>query len=372
MPLFADILGQPLAVTALRQALTGDVSHAYLFTGPPGVGKSEAALAFAAGLACRDGGCSVCDTCRRVLAGLHPDVELVVPEGAFITIEQIREINRDVAMKPFESAVRVYVILEAHALNVVAANAFLKTLEEPPQHAHFILVTHSPETLPQTVISRCRRVPFVRVSAVTLAEHLRSRYGVEEVDAVTFARVAQGSSRRALELATDPGARAQRERLLGWARGLGDATPADALVVRDEILGSVEKRADERVASIETDTVDRLAWAPDARTRARIEKLREQRVKRERRRAVTEGLDEVMVVFTDWHRDLAMVGLGAEETVFNHDFLFELRDQAFPGLVDRYLAAVDAIGRTRERFRYNVDARSALEEMLFSIREALR
>lgn len=372
MPLLADILGQTLAVTALRQALTGEASHAYLFTGPPGVGKSAAALAFAAGLACRDGGCSVCDTCRRVREGLHPDVELVLPEGAFITIEQIREINREVALKPFEAAVRVYVVLDAHTMNVTAANAFLKTLEEPPGHAHFILVTHSPETLPQTVVSRCQRVPFERVPAAMLAEHLHTAHGVGEVDALAFARVAQGSVVRAVELATDKGARAQRERLLGWARGVGDATPADALAILDEILDSVEKRADERVKSVESDTAGRLAWAPDARAKARIEKLHEQQVKRERRRAVTEGLDEIMVVFTDWYRDLAVVALGADETVLNHDFLYELRDQAFPGLVDRYVEAVHAIGRTRERFRYNVDARSALEEMLFSIREALR
>lgn len=372
MPLFADILGQPLALTALRQVLEGDASHAYLFTGPPGVGKAETALAFAAGLACRDGGCSVCETCRRVREGVHPDVELVLPEGAGISIDQIREINREVAMKPFEARVRVFVILDAHTLNPAAANAFLKTLEEPPSHAHFILVTDSPETLPQTVVSRCQRVPFRPVAAVTLAEHLRVVHGVDEVDATAFARVAQGSVFRAEQLATDPGARAQRERLLSWVRGLGEATSAEALVMLDEMLVSVEERADARVKSIETDTAERLAWAPDARSRSRIEKLQEQRAKRERRRAVTEGLVEIMVVFTDWYRDLAMVGLGAEEAVINHDFLYELRDAAFPGLVDRYLEAVRSIGRTRERFRYNVDARSALEEMLFSIREALR
>jgi len=160
--------------------------------------------------------------------------------------------------------------------------------------------------------------------------------------------------------------------LLGWARSVGEAGAFDAHVMLTEIMDSVERRADERVKLLEDDTAARLQWAPDARTRARIEKLHEDRVKRGRRRAVTEGLDEVTATFATWHRDLAAVAVGAEEAVFNYDFLFELRDRAFPGLVDQYMEVVEAVKRTRERFRYNVDARCALEEMIFSIREALQ
>ncbi|HZK49599.1 MAG TPA: DNA polymerase III subunit delta' [Thermoleophilia bacterium] len=372
MPLFADILGQTLALTSLRQALAHGASHAYLFAGPAGVGKSDTALAFAAGLACPDRGCGACETCRRVLEGLHPDVEIVSPEGAFITIDQIREINREVVMRPFEASVRVYVLLDAHTLKNEAANALLKTLEEPPPHAHFILVTDSPQALPQTVVSRCRRVLFTSVASPVLAAHLVAAYGLSEVEALAFARVAHGSPVHARALATDPGARSQRERLLGWARSVGEAGAFDAHVMLTEIMDSVERRADERVKLLEDDTAARLQWAPDARTRARIEKLHEDRVKRGRRRAVTEGLDEVTATFATWHRDLAAVAVGAEEAVFNYDFLFELRDRAFPGLVDQYMEVVEAVKRTRERFRYNVDARCALEEMIFSIREALQ
>ncbi|HZK49461.1 MAG TPA: DNA polymerase III subunit delta', partial [Thermoleophilia bacterium] len=201
MPLFADILGQPLALTSLRQALLHGASHAYLFAGPAGVGKSETALAFAAGLACPERGCAACETCRRVLEGLHPDVEIVSPEGAVIPIGQIREINREVVMRPFEASVRVFIILDAHAMNAEAANALLKTLEEPPRHAHFVLVSDSPQRLPQTVVSRCQRVPFTSVPSPLLATHLREAYGLSELEALAFARASHGSPAHARALA---------------------------------------------------------------------------------------------------------------------------------------------------------------------------
>jgi len=372
VPLFADILGQELALTVLRQALATGASHAYLLTGPPGVGKSEAAIAFAGGLTCSEGGCAVCDTCRRVRLGLHPDVEIVSAEGAFITIDQIRAINKDVVLRPFEARARVYVLFDAENMNREAANAFLKTLEEPPGHSHFILVSSSPEELPPTIVSRCQKVPFQRVATSLLADHLRSAYGCSDVEAVAYARVAQGRLAYARELATDAGTRAHRERLVGWARAAATTGPLDAQVMLEEILASVEARADARVAVLEAEKADRLQWAGDARTKSRLEKQHEQRVKRERRRAVTGGMEEVLGTFSHWYRDLAAAAVGADDAVLNHDFLFELRGQSFPGMVDRYLGAVSAVGRTRDRFRYNVDARCALEEMLFSIREAFQ
>ena len=160
MPLFADIVGQDLALAILRRALVTEAAHAYLFAGPLGVGKSEAAVEFAAGLICADGGCGDCDACRRVRDGIHPDVETVAPEGTNILIDQVRAVNEDVVLRPFEATVRVYIVLAAETMNKEAANAVLKTLEEPPPHAHFILVSSYPEQLLPTIVSRCQRVPF--------------------------------------------------------------------------------------------------------------------------------------------------------------------------------------------------------------------
>ncbi len=160
--LFADIVGQQMAVSVLSRALEQGASHAYLFLGPPGVGKSEAALAFAAGLACPERGCGVCNTCRRVLGGLHPDVDVVVPEGNVIRKEEITEVNLQAVYRPYEAKAKVYIFLEADSFNTEATNAFLKTLEEPPGHVHFILVTDRPERLLPTITlgasrSRSRR-----------------------------------------------------------------------------------------------------------------------------------------------------------------------------------------------------------------------
>jgi DNA polymerase III subunit delta' len=369
--LFGDIVGQKLAVAMLRQALSGGAAHAYLFAGPRGVGKVEAAKDFAAGLACPSGGCGACSTCRRVREGLHPDVEVVMPEGAFITVGQIREINRDVALRPYEARARVYLVLDADTMNQEAANAFLRTLEEPPGHVHFVLVTDAPELLPQTIVSRCQRVPFSRVSAPVLTQYLIDRYLLPPAEAETIARDSQGDLDYARALAGQPDARVHRDRLVAWARAIPVGSFLDSLLVLDEILELVEARADASADKVEAKRAQDLEWAADARAKTRIEKAFDQKVKRERRRAVTGGLEEVMEVFASWYRDLAVVSLGAEGAALNSDHLGELRADALPGMADAYLGAVAAVCRAQERFRYNVDARCALEDMVFTMKEAL-
>jgi DNA polymerase III subunit delta' len=369
--LFQGIVGQGLALGMLRRALESRPSHAYLFAGPRGVGKSEAALAFAAGVCCRVGGCAECDTCRRIQEAIHPDVDIVSPEGSFITVEQIREVNREVALRPFEAAARVTIVLEAESMNKEAANAFLKTLEEPPPHAHFVLVTDAPESLLPTITSRCQRIPFTRTPTPLLAAHLREKFALPEPDAQAFARVAQGNLERARELAASEEAREQRARLLEWARQVPSSDLYATQVMLDDLLFSLEARAERRVEVLEEGRKRDSQWAGDARTRARVEKLYDQRVKRERRRALAEGVEEALQAFTGWYRDLAVTALGAEDAVLNHDYLYELRGQAFPARVSGYLGAVDAARRAEERFRYNVDARSVLQDMLLSMKEAL-
>ncbi len=371
MAIFDDIVGQDLALTVLRRALSAGAAHAYLFTGPSGVGKGEAAVEFAAALTCPDGGCGECDCCRRVREGIHPDVDVLSPEGTFITVDQIREINREVALRPFEARVRVYVILEAESMNVPAANAFLRTLEEPPPHAHFVLVSSQPEELLDTIVSRCQRVPFRRTPAPLLGRHLSERFGLSEIDATAFARVAQGDLAYGRRLASDPMAREWRLRLIEWARSIPGASTLDAENMLDEIFASVERQADARVEALDARKEADLGWAADARTRARVEKLHDQKVKRERRRAVNDGLEEVMRTLAGWYRDLAAAAMGADEAVLNHDYAYELQSEAFPGRVEAYVAAIDCARRATRRFRYNVDARCALEDMVLSIKEAL-
>lgn len=369
--LFADIVGQEMAVSMLTRALEQGASHAYLFSGPSGVGKSEAAIAFAAGLACANGGCGVCSTCRRVFEGLHPDVEVVAPEGNFIRKEEITDINLHAAYRPYEARAKVYVFLEADSFNAEAANAFLKTLEEPPGHVHFILVTDRTERLLPTIASRCLPVTFSSVSVPAVATDLAGRFGTPPEEAALIARLSGGDLAYARELATTESARRQRDRLLDLARDLPAAGLMDTQVALDEIMATVESRSRERAEDLENELVRALEWAGDARTKSWLKKRHEERTKRQRRRLHTKGLQTVARVFAGWYRDLALVSAGAEEGVLNQDRLDDLRVGAPQGSLLGYTQAVMAVGKAQERLRYNVDARCAISDMFRSIKEAL-
>jgi DNA polymerase-3 subunit delta' len=360
-----------MAVSILRRALEQGASHAYLFAGPPGTGKSEAALAFAAGLVCAEGGCGECNTCRRVLEGVHPDVEVVAPEGNFIRKEEITEINLHAVYRPYEARAKVYIFLEAESFNAEAANAFLKTLEEPPAHVHFLLVTDRLERLQPTVVSRCQPVTFSPVPIPALAADLVARFGMPGAEAALVARVAGGDLTYARELVNSESARRQRAQLLDLSRDLPGAGLLDTEVALDEVMATVEARAGERATDLEAELARALEWAGDARTRAWLKKRHEERVKRQQRRLLTQGLRTVARVLAGWYRDLALVSVGAEEGVLNRDRLEELRARALPGRALAYTRAVTAACLAQERLRYNVDARCAIGDMFRSIKEAL-
>jgi DNA polymerase-3 subunit delta' len=379
--LFADIVGQEMAVALLTRALEQGASHAYLFSGPPGVGKTEAALAFAAGLVCAEGGCGKCDTCRRVLEGLHPDVRTVAPEGNFIRLSQIAGDERgeekgvilDAALRPYEvdSRSKVFIVLEAESFTSEAANAFLKTLEEPPGHVHFILVTEHPERMLPTIVSRCQVVEFSSVPTPVIMGDLATRFGLPPAEAALLARVAGGDLTYARELAGSENARRQRDHLLDLARDLPSADLLDTEVALDEAMAAVDSRIEEPVAALQAELERRLEWAGDARTRKWLEKRYEERLKRQQRRLHTQGLQTLTRVFAGWYRDLAFAAVGADAAVLNQDRLPELRAAASPAGVPAYTQAVLAVRRAQDRLRYNVDARCAVGDMFRSIKEAL-
>lgn len=371
MGIFDHTIGQDLAVSILRRALAGDAQHAYLFTGPIGVGKGDMALEFAAGLICTRGGCGECEACDRVRQGIHPDVEVVRPEGPLIRIGQIRELNVQLVQRPFEGRARVFVILQADAMNDEAANAFLRSLEEPPPHVHFILVTGAPERILPTIISRCQQVPFSGTPAGPLAHYLQQSLGTGEAEAQAFARAAQGNLRYATLLASDETVRERRKTQVDWARRIQQGSMLDIELMLDEIMESLDALVDGGGAEIEVEAKERLEWEGDAALKRRLEKMYEERARRERHRRMSEGVEGVTSTMVSWYRDLAVLGLGVQDTVFNYDYLSELEGEAVPGRVSGYLGAVDAARVARDRFRYNVDIRSTFQDMIFSMREAL-
>jgi DNA polymerase-3 subunit delta' len=218
----ADLIGQDLARSALERALAGGrVAHAYVFEGPPGVGKRSAALGLAMALDCPvapGAGCGACDVCRRIEAGLHPDVPTFGPSGpgGQIVIDDIRAILALTRTRPHEARARVVVVDDADAMNPSSANGLLKTLEEPLPGNHLVLCTGAPDRLLPTVRSRAQRIRFRALSPAALAAIARAR-GLPEARAEIAVALADGSAGRMLEAAgTD-------EANEGESTGLGQA-----------------------------------------------------------------------------------------------------------------------------------------------------
>src|SRR5256885_9355597 len=181
---FESFPEQEEAKGLLGAALADGPAHAYLFHGPPGVGKRRAATAFAGELI-GDAG--------RVERGTHPDLYVLEPVGDQVLIDEIRALRRDLHMRPFEAPRRVYVILDAHAMNEAAADALLKDLEEPPSYAVIVLIADDLGPLPETILSRCQLVPFRRLSEAALRELVDARAPqLDEESRAALARVAAG------------------------------------------------------------------------------------------------------------------------------------------------------------------------------------
>ncbi len=230
---FATIIGHERPINILKRALTNKtLAHAYLFSGEAGVGKKLTALALAAAVNCPDpgpgGGCGSCPSCRKVAAHAHPDVHMVAADGEEIKIDQVRQLQADLALKPFEGVKKTLIVDGAESMNAASANAFLKTLEEPPGDALIVLITPAPHSLLPTIRSRCQEIRFPPLSRHTLAQALVERRGISEGDAWFLAALAQGSMGRGLEMDIEQ-EKSAREGLRALWSGLTGMSPAEVL-----------------------------------------------------------------------------------------------------------------------------------------------
>ncbi|QJA06452.1 DNA polymerase III subunit delta' [Thermosulfurimonas marina] len=196
-----DLRGQPAAVKLFRRALeSGRLAHAYLLVGPEGTGKATAVRALVAELFCETGGaCGNCRACRKLQRGTHPDFLVLSREGEKISIARVREAERFLRHAPLEAPAKVILVEEAERLTPEAANALLKSLEEPPPYAHFFLTALSTERLLPTIVSRSQVVRFRPLSPETLEELLRERFALSEEEARALALLSEGSPGRALQ-----------------------------------------------------------------------------------------------------------------------------------------------------------------------------
>jgi DNA polymerase III subunit delta' len=253
--LFDGVVGQPQAVAHLMAAARRPV-HAYLLHGPPGSGKRAAARGLAAALLCPDGGCGVCNVCRRALGGTHPDLVVVERTGASISVADAQTVVTRAQRRPLEGARQVLMVTDVH-LATVAAPALLKTVEEPPPSTVFVLVADELPPSLATIASRCVQIRFDPVSEASVAAWLESN-GVEAEHARSVAGAAGGRLDRARLLVTDAGFAARQEQWRSVPARL-DGTGAAAAVVAGELLAA----ADEALAPLREQHAQELAERAD-------------------------------------------------------------------------------------------------------------
>lgn len=317
-----EIVGHGPAVQQLRKAaLAGRPAHAYLFSGPPAIGKRTLALAFAQTLNCTGDNppCGACRACRLIAVGRHPDVRIVEADNDRIKIDQIRDLQQGASLAPVEVRWRIFLLPNIERATRQAANCLLKTLEEPPAHVVLLLTTIDADVLLPTVVSRCRVVPLRSLSLDQVEAALKSQWDVDAEQSALLARLSGGR--------------------IGWAvAALEDGAILERRQAEIEALSSVK----------DAGRVDRLDIA------YRLSQNQNY-------------LEEALTLWLDWWRDLMLVKAGAADAVTNIDQLQTLRNQAADYELRQTADAVHAIQRTIQQIDANVNKQLALEVLLLNL-----
>jgi DNA polymerase-3 subunit delta' len=379
-----DLVGQERVVEILSRAAAaaadgraggnGDgMTHAWLFTGPPGSGRSNAARAFAAALQCPDNGCGHCDACHTVLAGTHADVEVVTTEGLFHAIKDVRHLVSWAARHPAGGRWQVIVIEDADRLQERAANVLLKAIEEPTQHTVWLLCAPALEDVIPTIRSRCRHVSLRTPTTEAVAGVLVRRDGIDPAMAAFAARAAQGHIGRARRLATDEEARLRRHAVLRLPFSLSELGPA--LDVAADLVAAATQEASETSAPIdlhETEllrralgggTVGRSMPAGSAAQLKDLEKQQKSRGTRFRR----DALDRALVDLASFYRDVLAVQVGAQVELVNEELGEAVRALARSGTPEATLQHIDSVLAAREAIAANVAPLLAIEALTIAL-----
>ncbi|MET8140032.1 DNA polymerase III subunit delta' [Sphaerisporangium sp. NPDC005288] len=375
----ADVLGR--AAAAAAEALAGGrgagMTHAWLFTGPPGSGRSEAARAFAAALLCPDQGCGHCDLCHQVAIGSHPDVETVRPEGLSYSVKQTRELVLRAAGAPTLGRWRVILFEDADRSTEAAANALLKAIEEPPPRTVWLLCAPSPDDMVITIRSRCRVVTLLTPSTAAVAHVLATRDGVAPEVAEFAARATQGHIGRARRLALDEEVRRRREAVLSLPRsltGVGECVDAAERLVKTSAEDAEEATA--HLNEAETTELRKIYGEGSSgkglnrglvRGGAGAIKELEDRQKSRATRIKRDSLDVALLDLVAFYRDVLAVQFGAEVELSTEDRRADLVALARSSPPEDTLRRIDAIMLCRERLAANVNPQIAVEAMAVSL-----
>ncbi|MCZ4500641.1 MAG: polymerase subunit delta [Marmoricola sp.] len=374
MSVFADLVGQDAVVTTLKRAVGGDMTHAWLFTGPPGSGRSNAAIAFAAALQCETGGCGTCPSCHQVSVGTHPDVRITRTEKLSIGVDEVRDLVRSSALAPAGRRWQVMIVEDADRLTEQAANALLKAIEEPTDRTVWLLCAPTVEDVLPTIRSRTRLVVLATPSSEDVARFLVERDAVDQATAIHAARASQGHIGRARALARDEDTRRRRRQVVQFPVRLTTLGACMKAAVTVHDLAKEEADAMTTVHDArERDELDRAYGVVERGRRPReyapalreMEKSQKTRAKRRHLDVVDRGLMDLVSVY----RDALALQFGAASEVVNEEIRDDVEQLARTTTPEDNLRRIDAVFTAREQMlEFNVPPMLALESLMMALK----
>ena len=380
LSVFDNLIDQEHVISVLREAVSAsadlsnqsqEMTHAWLFTGPPGSGRSNAALAFAAALVCKSGGCNGCIDCKTALAGTHADVELVKTEGLSIKIDEVRDLITRASWSPAVGNYRVVVIEDADRLTESAANALLKAIEEPGLRTVWLLCAPSATDVLPTIRSRTRslvlRTPSVAAVAALLEEEKFS-----SAMANFAARASQGHIGRARHLAKSEDARTRRQAILKISLLITDVASAfkaaQVLVeaAKAEAEEEAERRDDAELSSLKE------AWGQQGskltQGGAKVVKDLEKEQKSRTTRMVRDYLDRALLDIATLYRDILLIQANSLDSIINTDLISEITKISNSTTPEATLAKLEAIMSARTNLSHNAAPLLTIEALMVSLK----
>ncbi len=381
MSVFSSLIDQAEVIKALKDAVlasrndadkTQGMTHAWLFTGPPGSGRSNAAIAFAAALVCKDSGCSKCNDCMSTITGSHADVELIKTEGLSIKIDEVRELISRASWAPSVANWRVVVIEDADRLTDSAANALLKVIEEPGLRTVWLLCAPTLTDVLPTIRSRCRHLALRTPSTKAIANLLIERDAIDPKVADFVARASGGHIGRARYLATDLNAKQNRENILKlpfMLKDVASAFKAAQILVeaaKNEALSDSEKKDEVEITKLKEAwgaTGSRLA-AGGSKAIKELEKEQKSRSTR----MVRDYLDRALLDLSTLYRDVLLVQSGSSDSLINQDLKEQINKLAVSFGPERTLKKIEAILKTRTNLAQNAAPLLLIEALMCELR----
>lgn len=389
MSVWDELVSQEATIALLADAVEAahgrgenqhSMTHAWLITGPPGSGRSNAARAFAAALLCPNGGCGECQSCRTVANGSHPDVTVLNTQQLSIGVEQVRDIALRAGMSPTLGAYQIIIVEDADRVTDRGADALLKSLEEPPPRTVWMLCAPTPDDVIVTIRSRCRQVHLRTPSNSDVTNLLISRDGIDPETAGHAARAAQGHIGRARGLARNEKSRESRRRWLQVPAHLKGVS--DCLQIAQSLVDEATKNASEATVKLDEAETAELRQALGFGTKGTrpknaqaalkdLEKQQKMRAKRFQR----DSLDRVLTELSTWYRDVLSMQIGAvdidESTdgLINSSIADQIRAAADATNPSSTIKAMSAIIETRQALDFNVAPLLAFESLMLKLYE---